>query len=713
VTRPLGLAGLLALAAPIAASAQEVVQGVVREAGSGHPVSGAQVSTLPRGPLAWTDTDGHFRLVVPTRPDSLRIIAIGYGATRLALAAGASVDVVLVPLTVVLPELVSTAGRFEERAAEITAPVVTISKAEIEAEAAVATDQVVSQLPGLQSIPTPPAGTAIAIRGIGDSRVLVLVDGEPVAGALLQSTDLSRLSTVAVQRIEVTKGPMSSVYGSDALGGVINLVTQGPPQALRLGASARTGSFGRLEGYGEAGGTFGKVGFSVTGGVRQQEAVPGTNSSGADPLERIYDVRSSFRLAASRRVALRADLMYNYERQRWPLAGGGGFNGFTDISGISGWTEATLDAAGGVWRARVFAEHFEYRYRSARGDLPIENSGTTQNETLVRGLVAHSRRSGANSLDVGAQASLRNVEAPDRILSDQASDEQVEVYAQDVLRLGKVLLNGGARYTWNSQWNGNLSPSLGVAWEPVNQVRVKASVARGFRGPSLKERSWDFTNGPAQYVILGNPDLVPESSWAIDAAVAYAPWPALALELAGFRNNIENLIDFNFDGSVNDENYAIYTPTNIALARTQGIEASARWASGTWSLSAGYTYLNARNLVDDLPLSRRAAHSGRLRATKVWGLLRRLRTDVTALYTGSAPIIGDGGFGGGIEVTGEQGAFLQWNVGLQLGVFPSLALNAGVNNLLNQAPENWSGLIERRFWVGFSTQWTANGGGTQ
>jgi outer membrane receptor for ferrienterochelin and colicins len=711
VIRWLCLATFLVLAAPVAAGAQEVVRGVVRESGSGHPVSGAQVTALPRGPIAWTDNEGRFRLTVPARPDSLRIIAIGYGATRVALGAGASIEVTLAPLTVVLPELISTAGRFEERAAEVTAPVVTIPKAEIEAQAAVATDEVVSQLPGVQSIPTPPAGTAIAIRGIGDSRVLVLVDGEPVGGSLLQSTDLSRLSTVAVQRIEVTKGPMSSVYGSDALGGVINLVTQRPPQALQLGLTARTGSFGRLEGYGEAGGTIGKFGFSVTGGAREQQAVPGTVVDPAtDPLERIYDVRSSFRFAASKRVALRADVMYSYERQRWPQSGG--FNGFTDISGVSGWTEATLDAGGGVWRARVFAEHFDYLYRSARGPLPIANSGTTQDESLVRALVAHSRRSGANSLDVGVQGSLRDVEAPDRILSDQASDEQLEVYAQDVLRLGQVLLNGGARYTWNSQWNGNLSPSLGVAWEPVNQVRVKASVARGFRGPSFKERAWSFGNAAAGYTIIGNPDLVPESSWALDAAVAYAPWPTLSLELAGFRNNIHNLIDFAENGHTDDPiPLIIYMPTNIAVARTQGLEATARWASGTWVIAAGYTYLNARNLVDGLPLNRRATNSGRLRVTDSWGVLRGLRADVTALYTGAAPIVEDPGTG--LQVTGQQGAFLQWNAGLQLGVFQALSVNAGVDNLFNDKPENWSGLIERRFWIGFSTQWRASGGAPQ
>ena len=183
--------------------------------------------------------------------------------------------------------------------------------------------------------------------------------------------------------------------------------------------------------------------------------------------------------------------------------------------------------------------------------------------------------------------------------------------------------------------------------------------------------------------------------------------------MAGFRNDIDNLIDFQQVGTTpDDQRLLIYTPTNIAVARTQGLEATARWASGTWVLAAGYTYLNARNLEDNLPLNRRATNSGRLRATKTWDVLRGLRADVTALYTGSAPIVADA-TSGELEVVGEQGAFLQWNVGLQLGVFQALSLNAGVDNLFNQLPENWTGLIERRFWIGFSTQWKASGGGAQ
>ncbi len=701
MTRSIHLALLLVLA-PVTAHAQEVVRGVVLEAGTGHPVSGAQVGAVPHGPLCWTDAEGRFRLTVEARPDSLRIIAIGYGAARVALAADTSaVHITLVPLTIVLPELVTTAGRFEERAALITAPVVVVPRAQIAAQAAVSVDQVASQIPGVQSIPSPPAGTSLSIRGIGDSRVLLLMDGEPVGGGLLQSLDLSRLSTVGVERVEVTKGPMSSVYGSDALGGVVNVITQAPPETLQLGLSARTGSYGRLEGYGEAGGTIDKFGFSITGGAREQEVVPGVQLGG-DPLEQVYDVRSSFRYAASARVALRADATYSFERQRWPV--GGGFNGFNDNTSLTAWTEGTLDAGGGVWRARVYVEDFETRYRSAQGDLPIANSGSPpQSEALLRTLIAHSRQNGPNSLDAGVQLSFRSVDAPDKLLSETASDQQAEVYAQDALRFGRVLLNGGARYTWNSQWDGNLSPSVGVAWEPVNALRVKASLARGFRGPSFKERGWTFVNVGAGYTILGNPDLVPETSWAIDASVAWAPQRSVTLELGVFRNDVNNLIDFATTGFT-DAGLLIFTPTNIAVARTQGIEAGARWSTSTWMVTAAYTYLNARNLVDDTPLNRRAPHTGRLQVTKTMAVLHGLRSDVTALYTSAAPLVGSA-YEGGTNTVGEQGAFLQLNLGAQLALMNALSINAGVDNLLNQLPENWTGLIQRRFWIGFSTQW--------
>ena len=262
---PRGLALLLLLWA-VPATAQEVVRGTIIDAETGGPVVAAQVSAIAASGNAWSKADGTFHLLVERRPDSLRVIAIGYAERRIALGSG-DPRIALTALPVILPEVVTTGGRWEERLALVTAPVTNISSAEIEAQAATSADQIVSQVPSVQSLPAQPAGTALSIRGIGESRVLVLLDGEPVGGSLLELPDLSRLSTVAVERIEVTKGPVSSEYGSDALGGVVNVITQPPPGAPIFSAAARAGSFGRLEGNLGAAGTSGRLGFRITGAM--------------------------------------------------------------------------------------------------------------------------------------------------------------------------------------------------------------------------------------------------------------------------------------------------------------------------------------------------------------------------------------------------------------------------------------------------------------
>lgn len=694
-----GLVLFLVAAATVAAWAQEPVRGTVTDRETGAGIAGARVSAQGSGRVAWTDAAGSFNIAAGAGTDSLRVAAIGYGAVTVPARPG-PVVVQLARLAVVLPEVVTTGGRFEGRAAEVTAPMSTISSEEITAQAAVAVDQIVSQLPGVQVIPVQPAGTSVAIRGIGESRVLILVDGEPVSGSLIENQDLSRLSTLAVDRIEVIKGPVSSEYGSDALGGVINIITQAPGNTWKMTALARAGSYGRLEGQATADGGTGRFRFRVSGGAREQDAVPG-QVQGATPLERVYDVRATTRYTASSRLAFRADLNWLYERQRWPV--GGGFNGFNDNEGISGFTEATLDAAGGLWRARFFGESYEYRYRSAEGDKPYANTGPPpQDERMLRGLVSHSRQAGPHAIDAGIQTTFRDVSAPDRIAGGAMSDDQVEAFAKDALRLGRVVATAGARYTWNSRWGDNIAPSLGAAWEPEDAVRLRASVARGFRAPSFKELGWSFGNVSAGYVVNGNPDLQPESSWSYDAAVAWSLRRDVVFELEGFRNDVQNLIDFSTIGT-NEQGYLVFQPVNIGRARTQGVETGVRWNPRGWAFSLGYTWLDAKNLNDNLPLNRRAAHTARARATHTWKVLNGLRADVTGLYTSEAPLVGETDQGN-LGVVGEQGAFMQWNLGFQLGVTPLLDLSAGVDNVFDQRPANWTGLIERRIWVGVGTR---------
>ncbi|MFL5520197.1 MAG: TonB-dependent receptor domain-containing protein [Gemmatimonadales bacterium] len=704
LTRLLAILGLLA---PATLPAQEpsavtVTRGTVRDAVSNTPLVGAEVSALGTRGKTWTDNRGHFRLETPVRPDSVRIISIGFAEAR--VRASDSMLVSLDRLAVVLPELVTTGGQWTTRIAEAPAPIVTVQSAELVSRGVTAVDQAVAGLPGVQLQPTQPAGTSVSIRGIGEQRVLVLIDGEPAPGNQLETIDLSRLSTYDAERVEVTKGPTSSEFGSDALGGVINIVSRAPPEPFTVDANVTAGNLGRFTGDAAIGGTTGRLGTRITASVRQLDWAAGVEDSTS--FERVWNVGGTLRYAASPSVDLRMDVKYFYERQRWPV--GAGFNGFQDNTGLSGWAEASFAAAGGRMRARAFGQAFDYKYRSARGDEPFANTGAEQSEDILRGLYAYERRLGPHTLGLGVQYGHREVTAPDRLDGGTNADDQTEVWAKDQARYGRFLYSAGLRYTDNSRWGDNMAPSFGVVWEPADALRLRGNVSRGFRPPNFKETGWRFGNPAFGYTIVGNPDLIAETSWAFSLGASWAVAGGVVVDADVYRNDIENLIDF-FASS--DANGTLFTPENIDQARTQGVELSARWATGPWSFQAGYNYLDAKNLTADLPLNRRAMHTGRFRTSRTWDRIAGLRVDVTGTLTGDAPIVESGlGTGGPAVVTGTQEALFTLDSRVAVTPVGDVELSFGVDNLFNAQPAGWLGAIERRVYLGMRTQWLPFGG---
>ncbi len=668
---------------------------LARDAGTHQVISGARARLLGSRQAALADQSGRIVLPSSALDDTLLVSALGYAAVRQPVAAGVAgeVVVILVPEATVLPEIVTTVAGRERSIAEATGSIVTIPAREIDAQAATAVDQVVAELPGVQQGAGFPAGSSLYIRGLGAARVLLLVDGQPVGGPMLENRDLSRTSTLAVDRIEVTKGPGSLEHGSDAIGGVINVVTAAPVGPLRLSAEGRAGTGGRREGnvaLVRGGGT----GFRLAGGWRQTDQVAGLDSAGS-AFERTWDVRGTARPTVGG-TRLRIDGGYDRTRQRWPVSGG--FNAFVDTWGASALLEATASAAGGTLRARTAGQQFSYRYRLSRGSQPIAtDSAPSQSEQSLRTVLAWSRPAGAHLLDVGVEATLRRVDAPGRISVGAGSDENLDVFGQDGWQLGRWYLTGGARVSHNSRWGTALTPSVGAAWEITPTLRWRAAAARGFRGPSFKELAWTFSNAAAGYVIQGNPDLRPERSWSYSTGVTWAPGGGWRFGIETYRNSLRDLIDFATAGST-PAGLLILQPRNVDRARTEGLEVDLRRVFGAWILATGYDYLRARDLGADLPLDRRASHTGRVRVTRLLGFMPGGALDVTARYTGPAPVLGTAA--GQTRVTGERGAFLSTDLHLAGSVTRGLRVNAGVDNVFDARPADWPGQVERRFYLG-------------
>ena len=681
------VAGFCVLVLPCTSSLHaQAVRGVVTSRGEGNaPVVFAEITAVASGLRSRTDSHGEFRLLAAPG-DSIRIRALGFRERRL-LAGTTSLTILLEPLPTMLDKVVTTVGQREITTGQSPASVTVLSKNDIAAAGAVSANQLLRRIPGLQEIGSPPAQTSIAIRGLDQSRVLVLIDGEPVAGAMTENRDIGRLSTMAAERIEVVKGPSSVEYGSEALGGVINLVTAAPATAFIAEATVRTGELGRRESALEISDTYGRVGVRLNGGWRQSDRVTAISAS-STTLDRVYDFRGDTRIRLSDRIQLRSDLTMSQQRQRWPV--GAGFNGFIDNRTVQGFIEAQVKLAGGMLRARAFGQRYEYQFREALGLLPITGSADSleQRERMARGLIAYSRMAGQHSMDAGVQFSARGIVSPTKITGDSVNDRVVEIFARDAWTIGSVLLTAGARTSSSSLWGNAISPSVGAVWQVQPMVRVRANVARGFRAPSFKELRYTFINGAAGYQIVGNPDLRPESSWSTTVGGTWVPTAGLSLELEGYRNTLANLIATR-DIGLNNAGLIIFRNINVERARTEGIEASVRHASARTELSLGYDYLRARDLLTGRTLDGRATHTARATVSQRWTQLGGTAADLSTRFTGAAPR--------GMIV---QGSFLSVDGQVRVGLRRAMELSLGVTNLLDQQPTGWTAAFQRQVYVG-------------
>ncbi len=704
-----GLAGLLAALA-LSAGVAEAQSGVVIDPASGEGIAGASIAWRPalqaeaRGRIE-VDADGAFE--VPERwPSSgwLEVSALGRQTRIVSWAdledAGWRVELNADPLE--LGAVVVTASGREQRLVEVAVPVEQVSLEEIRATGAPSAERLLAEIPGLQLTGSAPNGTNLMIRGIGDSRVLVLVDGQPIGGALIEDRDLSRMSLAGVERVEVVKGPLSSLYGSDALGGVINLVTRVPDPGFRLDARALSGGFGRREADATVSGGD-ALRYRVTGAWRQQDEAPGIDAT-TGVFARVWDLRSSVRWDHGndgRGLRLRSDASFLRERQRWPV--GGGFSGFNDNRGVTGWVEAVQSVAGGDLTVQLYGQDYRHLYRQARGDAPLEGGEEEQQEEqLLRATVGWAVTAGDHRIDVGLQGWSRSITSPDKLLEDQASDDQLELYVQDAWTLQRTTLSAGLRATANDRWGNALSPSLGISTLPTDALRLRASMGRGFRAPSFKELAWDFANFGAGYSIQGNADLDPESSWNFTGGVDWSPAPAFGLTVEGYHNRINGLIDFAFSGST-PRGLLIYATRNLNRARTQGIEAEASFSRNDWRLRVDYALLDAEDLATGLSLDRRARHSGRLRADTRLGFAGGLHLGMSAHFTGDAPIIGTGDDGTAAEI-GVQERLVSLDFHTTFETTRGLHLIAGVRNLLDARPDGWPAINGRRLRIGLEAR---------
>lgn len=683
------LASLAAAPGATAQNTSAVVTGRVFDATTGEPLARADVRLFGRDTLrAITDARGVWRVVTPGTRYVVSIRVLGFRARRVALTDAR--EIALTPLPFDLDRVVVTAAKREQTLADVVVTTEVVSKDDIVRTGASDLGSALASHSGIELQAGTPAGVGVMLQGMGGPRVLVLLDGQPLPGRIGGDFDVSRIPTSMVQRVEIVKGPQSTLYGTDAMGGVVNIITR-PSDAGRTsaGASAILGSRNRRDGSVFAGGTRGALSVRGDLGHRSLETAPGrADEQGA--LSTRIDGAANVKWQVSPSNMVEASLLGLDERQRWL---GGTLYNFADNQQLSG-------RLGGEWslgngsrvRATSFASVYDHLSRASSQPQPIRgDTGQRQVQRLFQEELAYTRPIAANVLDLGLLLRRDDIESV-RIPGGRRAVTTIEPLAQlEAAITPKLSVIGGSRLSRSDRWGTRLTPRVALRYRPVPSFSVRASVGSGFRAPDFRELYMRFSNDAVGYAVLGNENLRPESSRNAMLGTEWVGNDAWARTQL-FWNEFDDFIETRVVSAPDAP--PVYEYANLDNGFTRGLELEGGLSFGRARAEAGYTLLRAVDRATGQPLLGRARNAAR--ASLSHPLPFALRFSATGVFTGRAPMTRD-----------DAGAIVSWreayprlDLRLARAMRGGAELSLSVENVLDRRPAEWAGFVGRQLFAG-------------
>lgn len=561
--------------------------------------------------------------------------------------AGSDDDVDRGRLTVV------TGSRTERKAADVVVPTEVITRQQIEQLAVRDLPSLLQQHPGVEMVTTQ-RGTGIRLQGLDPEYVLILVDGQRLAGRSGSITDLSRFSLRDIERVEIVKGPAAALYGADAMGGVINLITRRPQQKFE---GAVRGMFGTLlEGdvRGNVGSKLGAFELRAGGGYRTRNPYdwnPADAATSGPGLRRIdADAEVAFVPDETLRAWVRAAYVYTdydavdlndtgavfdrFQRQEQFDTWAGVRKAFTPATAV------TVRGHFGLFRDQLLNDQ--------RGSRALDDY--SQNLTrLWEGYSQVEHRVGRHALTGGVEG-FSELLVSTRIDPRDVQRGRVGVFLQDEWVLNeevKLSVVPGFRVDVDTQFGGAPSPRLAFKIDPVPSVTFRAAWGLGFRPPSFSELYLLFSNPSVGYLVKGNPGLKAEHSSSVNVSFDWRPPPlsGWVVSLSAWHTDLDNLINITANGTPNPDDPVTFGYENVAAAYTQGLEANvrARLSSGTY-LDLSYMGLDAQDLTRHRALEGRSPYRFNATLTAKYRPLG-LSAVIRATYNAARPFYSGSGFG--------------------------------------------------------------------
>lgn len=524
-------------------------------------------------------------------------------------------------------EVVITANRRAQPITSVGKSISVIGEASLEA------NQYTFVLDALQSVPGVTinqngtfGGTAfVSIRGASTDQTVVLVDGVQVNDPSVTggAFDFANLDPNGVERIEVLRGPQAVLYGSDAMGGVINIITKSGTDGLNGNAFAEYGSYNSFRAGGAVNGGTDRIGYSLSASYRDTDGISAADSEDGNSERDGYEnltLRGKFSTKISE--AARIELMANYsdsdsEYDGFALQGDGSY-ALGDTDDLSKSEEISLAARGlfdlwdGVVKNTASVEYSEIERTSFSGGVESYSAkGERMNFDYLGTLTL--------SDEMLFTTGLQHEEVKAETQSDEAISTDSVFASLSYEGVSGLTLTGGVRYDDHETFGGttNAEVSMSYLFEETG-TQVIANWGEGFKAPTIFQLTYSCCGFDS------NPDLQPEraNAWEMGVRQSFLD-DHVTLGATYFDQRTEDLIIFTFTGGYQ----------NVSRARAKGVEVTVEaHLSDSLSVNANYTHTSAKDRDTDTVLVRRPKDQAY--AAVNWTPTDRLSGLVSLTYNG-------------------------------------------------------------------------------
>ena len=490
-----------------------------------------------------------------------------------------------------------TATRTPLIADQEVAPVIVISAQQIQLSGAQTIAALLQQYAGfdIASNGGPGQPTSLFLRGTNSNQTLVMINGVRINPADGSGASLANIHLNDIERIEIVKGPRAALYGADAIGGVINIITKQASAGTHFGAHAGAGRYGTYDNGGHFDYAQGKSAFGVSADNYHTDGFPpvaGTDFSGGN-TDRSWNTYG-------RTVLAGVDL----NLQHWQSTGNTQYTDFaaTPPFALAPFDEnyanqtTSLDITGHFasgWRSNINLSHMLDEIDQLQADAfnPQQAPDFVHTQRNVVDWQNDIALGKYQLLTAGLYSEAQHASAQSFGLGFDQTDRINALYLEDNLGFAKNRLVLAARDTHDQAFGNHITWNADYGYDLSADTRLTAGAGTGFRAPSANER---FGFG-------GNPDLQPETSQNLELGLRRKIGDNQSLTLSAFRNNLNNLIEFVVTPSnLNGENQ------NVDRARVRGLEAGYQLTQRNWSWRTDLIFQKPEDLQTGTLLLRRA-----------------------------------------------------------------------------------------------------------